>query len=48
MRYAKGLAERPPEMRWIDYGLTAMDRSVLAERVPPERVSDRFYEIGSP
>jgi NDP-sugar pyrophosphorylase family protein len=40
VRYTKGLAERPPEMCWIDYGLTALRRSVLAERVPPDRISD--------
>lgn len=40
VRYAKGLLERPAEMRWIDYGLTALRRSVLAERVPPETVFD--------
>jgi NDP-sugar pyrophosphorylase family protein len=38
--YAKGLSERPPEMCWIDYGLTALRRSVLAERVPPDTVFD--------
>ncbi len=40
VRYDKGLSERPPEMRWIDYGLTALRRSVLAERVPPDTVFD--------
>jgi NDP-sugar pyrophosphorylase family protein len=40
VRYAKGLLERPPEMCWIDYGLTALRRSVLAERVPPATVFD--------
>jgi hypothetical protein len=34
VRYAKGLLERPAEMRWIDYGLTALRRNVLAERAP--------------
>ncbi len=33
-RYAKGLANPPPEMRWIDYGLLALRRQVIAERVP--------------
>ena len=27
-------------MCWIDYGLTALRRSVLAERVPPDTVFD--------
>ncbi|WP_199182793.1 sugar phosphate nucleotidyltransferase [Mycobacterium sp. 4858] len=40
VRYAKGIHERPPEMSWIDYGLTALRRSVLAERVPPAAVFD--------
>lgn len=40
VRYAKGLVERPAEMCWIDYGLTALRRSVLAERVPPATVFD--------
>lgn len=34
LRYAKGLANPPPEMRWIDYGLLALRRPVIAERVP--------------
>jgi NDP-sugar pyrophosphorylase family protein len=34
-RYAKGLDNPPPEMRWIDYGLLAFRRAVIAERVPP-------------
>lgn len=38
--YEKGLPERPPEMCWIDYGLTALRRSVLAERVPSETECD--------
>ena len=40
VRYAKGLSERPPEMRWIDYGLTALRQSVLEEHVPPDAVFD--------
>jgi NDP-sugar pyrophosphorylase family protein len=35
VRYAKGLAAPPPEMRWIDYGLLAFRREVISERVPP-------------
>lgn len=40
VRYAKGLHDRPAEMRWIDYGLTALCRNILAERVPPATVYD--------
>lgn len=40
VRYAKGLLEQPAEMCWIDYGLTALRRSVLAERVPAGIVYD--------
>jgi NDP-sugar pyrophosphorylase family protein len=39
-RYAKGLADPPPEMRWIDYGLLALRRQVIAERVPAGRPFD--------
>lgn len=38
--YAKGHLEQPPEMRWIDYGLTALRRNVLAERVPTATACD--------
>jgi NDP-sugar pyrophosphorylase family protein len=34
-RYQKGLAPPPAQMRWIDYGLLAMRRPVIAGRVPP-------------
>jgi NDP-sugar pyrophosphorylase family protein len=40
VRYAKGLSERPAEMRWIDYGLMAFRRHLIAERVPPSAVHD--------
>jgi MurNAc alpha-1-phosphate uridylyltransferase len=33
-RYAKGLAMPPADMRWIDYGLLAFRRQVIADRVP--------------
>lgn len=33
-RYAKGLSEPPAEMRWVDYGLLAFSRDLIAERVP--------------
>ena len=40
IRYAKGLTDRPEEMRWIDYGLTAMRREVVERRVAPTGVAD--------
>lgn len=40
VRYAKDLSDRPAEMCWIDYGLTALRQSVLADRVPPGVVAD--------
>jgi NDP-sugar pyrophosphorylase family protein len=39
-RYAKGLTTPPAEMRWIDYGLLAFRRWVIAERVPAGPVRD--------
>ncbi|GAA3199062.1 sugar phosphate nucleotidyltransferase [Dactylosporangium siamense] len=39
-RYAKGLVERPADMRWIDYGLMVFRRDVIAERVAPVVVQD--------
>jgi NDP-sugar pyrophosphorylase family protein len=40
IRYVKGLTERPEQMRWIDYGLTALRREVVADRVPPAMTAD--------
>jgi MurNAc alpha-1-phosphate uridylyltransferase len=40
VRYEKGLPQRPPEMTWIDYGLTALRRTVIADRVPAGEVAD--------
>jgi NDP-sugar pyrophosphorylase family protein len=40
VRYAKGLALRPAEMTWIDYGLMAFERVVIADRVPAGQVRD--------
>jgi hypothetical protein len=40
LRYAKGLPERPEQMCWIDYGLTALRRQVIAQRVPSAVVAD--------
>jgi NDP-sugar pyrophosphorylase family protein len=39
-RYEKGLDPRPEEMRWIDYGLTALRRDLIGSRVPPASVQD--------
>jgi MurNAc alpha-1-phosphate uridylyltransferase len=39
-RYAKGLTPPPAEMRWIDYGLLAFRREVIAERVPASGPAD--------
>jgi NDP-sugar pyrophosphorylase family protein len=33
IRYQKGLTPPPPEMRWIDYGLLALRRPMIANRV---------------
>lgn len=38
--YQKGLTPSPPSMRWIDYGLLAMRRPVLADRVPADVSQD--------
>jgi NDP-sugar pyrophosphorylase family protein len=40
VRYEKGLEPRPREMRWIDYGLTALRRTVVVERIEPAAVQD--------
>lgn len=40
LRYEKGLDPVPPEMRWIDYGLSVLDRDLIANRVPRDRPSD--------
>lgn len=39
-RYAKGLDPAPPEMRWIDYGLSVFTRDLVADRVPQGEVAD--------
>jgi NDP-sugar pyrophosphorylase family protein len=33
-------ADRVEEMRWIDYGLSALARDVVADRIPPDGVTD--------
>jgi NDP-sugar pyrophosphorylase family protein len=40
VRYEKGLEPVPDEMRWIDYGLSAFERSLIAERVPADATAD--------
>jgi NDP-sugar pyrophosphorylase family protein len=34
LRYEKGLDPPPPQMRWIDYGLSVFSRSVIEGEVP--------------
>jgi NDP-sugar pyrophosphorylase family protein len=38
--YEKGLAEKPREMHYIDYGLTALRRQVVAGEIPAGRPFD--------
>ncbi|MDP9092739.1 MAG: sugar phosphate nucleotidyltransferase [Actinomycetota bacterium] len=40
LRYEKGLDPVPPEMRWIDYGLSVWRRDLIVARVPREGHSD--------
>jgi NDP-sugar pyrophosphorylase family protein len=35
VRYEKGVADPPPEMCWIDYGLSVLRRELVVETVPP-------------
>jgi NDP-sugar pyrophosphorylase family protein len=39
-RYEKGLDPTPPEMQWIDYGLSVFTRDLIDARVPRGRPSD--------
>lgn len=39
-RYEKGLAEPPPEMRYVDYGLSVWRREVIEMMVPSGEVVD--------
>jgi NDP-sugar pyrophosphorylase family protein len=39
-RNAKGLATPPADMCWIDYGLLAFRRQIIADRVPPGEPHD--------
>jgi NDP-sugar pyrophosphorylase family protein len=38
--YEKGLAHPPPDMQFVDYGLSALRASVVRETVPPTTPSD--------
>jgi NDP-sugar pyrophosphorylase family protein len=40
VRYEKGLNPLPPEMCWIDYGLSVLRRQMVADRVPSTQVHD--------
>jgi MurNAc alpha-1-phosphate uridylyltransferase len=40
VRYEKGLEVTPPAMRWIDYGLSAFSRDLIATRVAAGEVAD--------
>jgi NDP-sugar pyrophosphorylase family protein len=40
LRYEKGLDPIPPQMRWIDYGLSVLERDLVAERIPADTVAD--------
>ena len=39
-RYEKGLDPAPPEMRWIDYGLSVLTREVIETHVPSASTYD--------
>lgn len=34
--YEKGATHRPPQMRWIDYGMSVLTAAVVRELVPPQ------------
>ena len=40
VRYAKGLDPIPSQMRWIDYGLSVLERTLVADRIPGDTVAD--------
>jgi MurNAc alpha-1-phosphate uridylyltransferase len=39
-RYEKGLSDIPDEMRYVDYGLSVLERSTVRQWMPPEIVLD--------
>lgn len=45
-RYEKGLSPPPEQMRWIDYGLLALRRSLVADRIAPGQISDLAPLLG--
>ena len=47
VRYEKGLAEPPPEMHYIDYGLSVLERRVVDELVPAGSVADLATVYGT-
>ena len=47
VRYEKGLAEPPPEMHYIDYGLSVLERRVVDELVPAGSVADLAAVYGT-
>ncbi len=47
VRYEKGLAEPPPEMHYIDYGLSVLERRVVDELVPAGSVADLATVYGA-
>jgi len=38
--YAKGIAERPPDMEFVDYGLSVLRASVVSELIPRDAQTD--------
>jgi NDP-sugar pyrophosphorylase family protein len=40
LRYEKGLDPVPAGMRWIDYGLSVLERDLVAQRIPGDTVAD--------
>ncbi|QIG46116.1 NTP transferase domain-containing protein [Nocardioides anomalus] len=40
VRYEKGLESVPASMRWIDYGLSVFERSLIEERIPADTAFD--------
>ena len=40
LRYEKGLQPAPPEMRWIDYGLSVYTRGLIEQSIPAEGAQD--------
>ena len=48
VRYDKTLAEPPPEMAWVDYGLSVLSSAVVLETVPaggPSDLADALHRL---